>query len=237
MDSPDIYKIKMFLYNATKDDIYLSKKIPIFTEDNEARVFLNILFDYFEETYSEFSQIRRFFHFVDANIGANNLKAIFNDSYLLKTTMKYICILDGDQNDDINKYTITLPGGDLPEKIVMSYAMFLYDNNSSFWTADTILELNYGKVYFRDNIKNDIEQIDLTLQELRKKNKSIHGVERELRKKTFVKHQRFFELLFRYWLYDDEYSDSIAKFYKQLNIMFKKVSDFYGIDSRLWTVK
>ena len=40
--------------------------------------------------------------------------------------MKYICILDGDQNRDLNKYTITLPGGDSPEKIVMSYAMFLH---------------------------------------------------------------------------------------------------------------
>ncbi len=126
MNSPDIYKIKMFLYNVTKDDIYLSKKIPIFTEDKEARVFFNILFDYFEEIYSEFSQIRRFFHFVEANIGATNLQAIFNDSYLLKTTMKYICILDGDQNPDLNKYTITLPGGDSPQKIVMSYAMFLH---------------------------------------------------------------------------------------------------------------
>ncbi len=237
MNSPDIYKIKMYLHNVTKDDIYLSKKIPIFTEDNEARVFLQILFDYFEETYVEFSQIRHFFHFVDANIGANNLKSIFNDSYLLKTTMKYICILDGDQNGDLNKYTITLPGGDSPEKIVMAYAIFLYDNNSPFWTADMILELNYGKVYFRDNIKNDIEQIDLTLQELRRENKSTHGVERELRKNTFIKHQRFFELLFKYWLHDDEYSDSITKFYQQLNIMFKKVSEFYGIDSRIWTVK
>ena len=126
MNSPDIYKIKMFLYNVTKDDIYLSKKIPIFTEDKEARVFFNILFDYFEEIYSEFSQIRRFFYFVEANIGATNLQAIFNDSCLLKTTMKYICILDGDQNRDLNKYTITLPGGDSPEKIVMSYAMFLH---------------------------------------------------------------------------------------------------------------
>ena len=76
MNSPDIYKIKMFLYNVTKDDIYLSKKIPIFTEDKEARVFFNILFDYFEEIYSEFSQIRRFFYFVEANIGATNLQEI-----------------------------------------------------------------------------------------------------------------------------------------------------------------
>lgn len=237
MNSPDIYKIKMYLYNVTKDDIYLGKKIPIFTEDNEARVFLNILFDYFEEIYSEFAQIRSFFHFVNANIGANNLQAIFSDTYLLKTTMKYICILDGDQNGDLKKYTITLPGDASPEKVIMSYALVIYESDSTFWTADTILELNYGKLYFRDNIKSDIEQIDLQLQKLHSQGKSIHGVERQLRKETFIKNQRFFEMLFKYWVRDDENSDNIAKFYKQLNTMFKKVSEFYGIDSRLWTVK
>ena len=81
MESPDIYKIKMYLHDVTRDDIYLSKAIPVFTEDSEARVFLRILFDYFEETYPIFSQVRRFFHFVNANIGANNLQSIFDDSY------------------------------------------------------------------------------------------------------------------------------------------------------------
>lgn len=237
MDSPDIYIIRMYLYNVTQDDIYLSKAIPIFTEDNEARVFLNIIFDYFQEVYPDFTRIKRFFHLVDANMGADNLRSIFNDSYLLKTTMKCICVLDGDQNADLNKYTITLPGGDSPEKMIMSYALTLYDNDSSFWTAETIVELNYGKVYFRDNVKPDIDQIMLSLQDLRKEQKRTHGVERDLRKKVFVKHQRFFELLFKHWLHDDEYSDRIVEFYKQLNIMFKKVAEFHGIDAKLWTVK
>lgn len=164
------------------------------------------------------------------------MQAIFGDSYLLQTTMKYICILDGDQKSDLSKYTITLPGGNSPEKVIMDYALELYDNDSFFWTAETILELNYGKIYFRDNIKQDIEQISLTLQELRRENKSTHGVERELRKKVFLKHQRFFELLFKHWIHDDEYSESVNKFYKQLNIMFKKVAEFYGINPNLWII-
>lgn len=237
MESPDIYKIKMYLHDATRDDIYLSKAIPLFTEDNEARVFIKIVFDYFEEVHPEFSQVRRFFHLVEANIGADNLKAIFNDSHLLKTTMKFICVLDGDQKGDLNKYTITLPGGDSPEKVIMNYALTLYDNDSPFWTADTILELNYGKVHFRDNIKDDIDNIPRTLEDLKANGKSTHGVERELRKEAFLKHQRFFELLFKHWVHDEENSDTIDKFYKNLNIMFKKVAEFYGINPQLWTVR
>lgn len=236
MDSPDIYKIRMYLQNQTQDDIYLSKAIPLFTEDNEARIFLNILFDYFEGKEVDFSQVRRFFHCVEANIGSDNLRAIFGDSYLLKSTMKYICILDGDQSTNLDHYTITLPGGASPEKVIMDYAMYLYDNDSAFWTAPTILELNYGKVYFRDNIKPDIDHISEKLRELRDAGKRTHGVERDLRKNAFLRHQRFFELLFKQWLNDPENTYTINKFYKNLNIMFKKVAEFYGINPRLWNV-
>ena len=236
MESPDIYKIRMYLQNQTQDDIYLSKAIPLFTEDNEARIFLKILFDYFEEKENDFSKVRRFFHCVEANIGAENLCSIFSDSYLLKSTMKYICVLDGDQRINLDHYTITLPGGASPEKVIMDYAICLYDNDSPFWTAPTILELAYGKVYFRDNIKPDIDNISEKLRELRDSGKKTHGVERELRKKTFLKHQRFFELLFKQWINDSENADTINKFYKNLNIMFKKVAEFYGINPRLWNV-
>ena len=235
MESPDIYKIKMFLHNATRDDIYLSKSIPVFSEDQEARVFMRLLLDYFEECYSEFSRVRRYFHFVDANIGANNLKSIFNDSYLLKTTMKFICVLDGDQEGDLNKYTITLPGLSSPERVVMEYVLNLYNDDDTFWTDEIILELNYGKVYFRDNVKRDIDGIELDLERLRATGKSTHGVERKLRKDVFNKHQRFFELVFKYWINDPENMEEISKFYKNLNIMFKKVAEFYGINPKLWT--
>ena len=234
MDSPDIYKIKMYLQNVTHEQIYFNKAIPIFTEDSEARVFLNILLDYFQNSSAEFSSVRNFFHLVDANIGATNLKAIFSDSYLLKTTMKYICVLDGDQSGDLNKYTIVLPGKDSPEKVIMAYALELYDNDSIFWTEEDILELNYGKVYFRDNIKSDIDNIAVTLQSLRSSGISSHGKERELRKETFIKHQRFFEILFKHWINDTGNIEGINNFYKNLNIMFKKVAEYYGINPKIW---
>lgn len=236
MESPDIYKIKMYLHDLTRDDIYLSKKIPIFTEDEEARIFLNIIFDYLKSKHPEFSEGCQLFHLVNANIGADNLKAIFSDSALLRATMRSICILDGDQQANLNEYTITLPGGGSPERVIMDYAIMLFDNDSDFWTQETILELNYGKIHFRDNIRPDILQITNKLIELRQEGKSTHGVERELRKNVFYKHQRFFELLFKHWVHDEENKEALNAFYKNLNIMFKKVAEFYGINSRLWNV-
>lgn len=237
MESPDIYKIKRHLSGITGDDIYLNKSIPIFTEDAEARVFLRILFEYYEETTVDFASVRRFFHPVDANIGCTNLKSIFSDNYLLQTTMKCACVLDGDQASDLSKYIITLPGGDSPEKVIMSYAQMLYDNDSPFWTNPTILELNYGKAHFRDEVKPDIDEIATQLRELQEAGESIHGKERELRKKVFLKHQRFFEFLFKHWVRDEENADSVNKFYKNLNIIYKKVAEFHGINPQMWTVR
>lgn len=239
MDSPDIYKIKRHLSGITGDDIYLSKSIPIFTEDAEARLFMRILFEFYEETYPEFSGVCRFFHPVEANIGCKNLISIFSDSYLLQTTMRCACVLDGDQesNVDFNKYIIALPGNDSPEHVIMNYAQQIYNSDSPFWTNSVILDLNYGKAHFRDDVKPDIDSIEEELQRLHNSNQSTHGVDRELRKKVFNTHQRFFELLFKQWVRDKENEVAVKRFYKRINIIFKKVAEFHGINPQLWTVR
>lgn len=236
MDAPDIYKIKMFLHNITRDDIYTSNVIPVFTEDSEARIFLNVLLDYYEQAKDGFASVRHFFHIVDANIGATNLINIFSDIYLLKSTMQSICILDGDQSSkrDLEKYLTTLPGGDSPEKFIMDYSLQLLDNDDSFWTEELILQLNYGKLNFLSNRKPDIDGIGIKLRELKDAGESTHGVERKLRKKVFIKHQRFFEILFKHWVYNPENFEQINIFYDDLHILFRKVSEFHGINPNDW---
>ncbi|MEN2775576.1 AAA family ATPase [Acetivibrio clariflavus] len=239
LESPDIYKIKMYLYSVTKNDIYLNKVIPIFTEDEEARLFLNILFDYYTEKNREtFAKIRNRFYFVNANIGAENLINIFEDTYLLKSTMQAICILDGDKRSkkDLDKHIIVLPGGESPEKLIMHYSIQLYDNDDNFWTDETILNLGYIKINYRDNILPDINSIDEKIEELKAQNKSTKGVERELRKDVFNKHKLFFELLFKHWVTNDENTEQVESFFRDLYIMFKKVAEFHGISSNEWQI-
>lgn len=236
MASPDIYKIKMYLHDVTHDDIYISNVIPVFTEDEEARVFLTILLDYYQKQMQGFANVRRFFHLVEANIGANNLISIFSDTYLLKSTMQSICVLDGDQQSQRNpsKYIIALPGGAPPEKLIMEYSIMLFDNDDPFWINETILNLNYGKVYYRNNIRPDIEGITDKLKALKEANESTHGVERDLRKKVFKDHNRFFELLFKHWVNNAENKDQVDKFYEDLYIMFRKVAEFHAINPKEW---
>ena len=105
MEEPDIYKIKMHLHSLTQEDIYEDKIIPLFTEDDEARCMLDLLFDYYKKTYPEFKNVCSLFYQVLTNISAENLTGIFRDGKLLHTTMRSICILDGDHNSDITNFT------------------------------------------------------------------------------------------------------------------------------------
>lgn len=237
MDSPDIYKIKMYLHNITHNDIFLNKAIPIFTEDEEARMFLDILFNYYEETREGFRNVRRFFHLVNANIGSENLISIFEDSYLLRTTMRSICILDGDKKSNYTNCIITLPGrGDSPEKLIMDYSIKLLEEDDSFWRDQSILKLNFGKIYYRDHILNDINNIDKTIKKTIEEGKSTHGLKRSLNKKVFNKHKLFFEMLYKHWIHNPNNASEVDKFYRDLYTMFKKVGEFHEIDTKEWEI-
>ena len=151
--------------------------------------------------------------------------------------MQSVCILDGDQTPDLNKYIITLPGAASPEEMIMNYSIQLFDNDDPFWTNETILNQGFGKVYYQSDIRPDIDGISAKLQALRDAGESTHGKERELRKKVFQNNQRFFEMLFKHWVNNDEYSEQINKFSKALYAMFRKAAEFHGINPNEWVMK
>lgn len=235
MDDVDIYKIKMYLNNQTKKDIYINRSIPVFTEDDEARVFIQCLFDFYQRKHGDkFTKIRCLFHMVNANISGDALSNIFKDDKLLRTTMRSICILDGDKeaSHDLNNYTITLPGKDSPEALVFNYAIEMYNSDSDFWSDSTICELGYTKIYFRDNIKPAIEQINIDIEKKKKDDKSTKGMRREMNKKLFNDFSHFFILVMKKWIEDNQVETE--KFYNQLRILFIKVSEFHDISSKEW---
>lgn len=235
MDSPDIYKIKMHLHSLTQEDIYIDKVIPIFTEDDEARTILKLLFEYFNEIHhDEFRGVEKFFHIVYTNIGAENLIGIFSDSKLLRITMRSICILDGDKNSDMNNFIITLPGSKSPEELLFSYAQELYDNNDSFWTQSTIIEKGYSKLYYISQIKQKIDEFHEKIEECSQNDISIKGKTREFNKKLFKQNKTFFEFLFKHWLHNTRNSDAIEKFYNNLKSMYKKVAHYHEINPNEW---
>jgi hypothetical protein len=237
MVNPDIYKIKMNLLEQTGNEIYLNKKIPVFTEDEEARIFLEILFEYFTERAPDiFSKIKEYFHFVDVKIGANNLISIFEDRYLIDSTMQSICILDGDHNGnvDLNKYIISLPGGKSPEEMIFEYSIALSETKDPFWDDPAIHRQGWYKSTFVSKIKPDIDNISVKIGKTRNEGKSTRGLLRELNKSIFNNYKHFFVMMFKHWVHNPVNRKQVDQFYNNLRIMFLKTAEFHAVDPHLW---
>lgn len=110
MENPNLYKIKMYLYEQSEQTLYKNNVILVFTEDNEARYFIDILFRYFSRKDDSFKIAFSYLHLVNANIGSNILHDIFKDNHVNSLLYKSICILDGDQCSNLHKNMISLPG-------------------------------------------------------------------------------------------------------------------------------
>jgi hypothetical protein len=233
MSSPDIYKIRLNLSEQLRSDIYGGVSIPIFTEDEEARCFLEIIFDEISRADTDFVKVRPLFHMVNASMGAKNLRAIFDDSKVLRSTIRSICILDGDQHENCNNHIITLPGSLPPEKIVFSQLRTLLDIEDDFWGDDSVISLGYSKVKCRNDIIQELDRIDVEYERRKKEGVSTKGYLREENKKIFDTNKVFFEMVFRYWVKNN--TTDIDDFAKKLWAMFIKVSDQHGINANDWS--
>lgn len=238
MDDIDIYKIKMHLSSMTHEDIYRDKVIPIFSEDAEARFLLDMILSRFEEAHpDEFRGVRRFFHVVNVNLGADSLANIFGDSKLLRMTMRSICVLDGDHNSNLTDCIVALPGKNgneagsrlSPEELLFQYAKLLYEKDDEFWTDRTILNKGYGKAFYLDRIQNAIDDYNREAEEGATTEKR-----REFNKRLFNEHKSFFSLLFKHWLHNPENSSELHRFYRELKTLFKKVALYNEISELEW---
>ena len=244
MEHPNIFKIKMYLNNQSQDELFLDRYIPIFTEDEEARILLDLIFNYFEDLdqkngkQKRFSDIRRFLYFVKASIGAENLVKIFADNYLIASTLRSICVLDGDHKDSANveRHILVLPGEESPEKLIMDYSRKQSKIDSPIWKHSEMINLNYTKVYFLDNIFPEIDGIDKKLEEMKKNGESTKGLKRDLNKKVFNKYKNFFCKMYIFWLNDPDNQAEIKNFYKHFEGVFRKVAPYHGIDHKLWDI-
>lgn len=232
LPDPDIYSIKMHLNQLTKEDDYLAKKIPIFTEDEEARIFLKQLFEFYSENrqFVNFDKNQSFFHFVNANIGSDNLIGIFNDGELLRSTMRSICILDGDQTPNMNNGIISLPGEASPEQLAIDYLRKLFDDKSEILDSPSFIVAGFTKPFLRDQFFKEIREFEKKLECM----ESTKGKRRDFNKKIFKSYSALFRMVFHTWIRDPKNEASIIRFYNNLGSMFKRVSTFHGINPNEW---
>lgn len=235
IEDVDIYKIKTHLYQKTNNSLYLSSRIPIFTEDEEARFFLDIIKDYLcDKDRDGFAKVSNCFYPVNACIGADNLKNIFKDSQLLRSTIRSICILDGDQHTDLTNHIITLPGQKSPEELIIKYASKLYQDDDTFWVDEIVVNRGYTKVWYRDNFAQEVNENTQKYTELISQNKPTKGFWREKNKALFNKYKEFFGFLFKHWVNNPVNKPQLKIFYDDLFILFKKVAVSHDINPNDW---
>ena len=238
MEKPDIFKIKMNLKNLSRKDIYADKKIPIFMEDDQARMFFANILNYWNTKDPEFRRISSCFHLVETNLGGDNLLKMFKDQIFLNIT-KSICILDGDKNtsQNLNYNIISLPGNNPPEKIIFSYADYLLNNDDKFWKNEEILFSGYSKTYYLEKIQPDYTRIAINLTQNKEKGNSNKGKERVQMKKIWEKYFDFVNLVLKYWLNDPQNQSMIINFIKNFHILFIKNALYHGINNKEWNLE
>jgi len=245
-----ISKIEMWLKNQLKSDI--NKRIPVYTEDEEAREFLRCLFKYLNKEKG-ISEVLKCFYLVDIKIASKALRQMFGYDEILKNNMSSIstgsiCILDGDESIsegqkkksekdiDLLNNIICLPSKKSPEKLIFDYSLELYNSkNKDFWKKEELLNLGYTDEYFRENIKYRIEEIEEKIGSLENNGKSKKGVRREENKKLFNDFIDFFRIAIEFWIQNN--TIEVEKFYIKLKKLFYKVAPYQKIDSKLWKEK
>lgn len=242
MPEPDISKIKMKLKTMSRENIYADKRIPVFTEDAEARSFLGYYMDFLEVHDEKFRLVRSCFHFVEASIGADCLRDIFNDLNL-SSTKNAICILDGDKTDlagsaGLSRNIIVLPGKDSPEKVIFDYAEKLFDDeNNDFWSLEEVDHGGFDRVYYRDIIQTEYRTIIEENNSRRENGEDCKGELRRKLKGLWKENRLFVSLLIKHWLNNPENATMISAFTTHLNWAFMKTAEYHGINRRDWVIQ
>ncbi len=187
-----------------------------------------------KKKHPEFRNVSGLFHKVITNISAENLVGIFTDSKLLHTTMRSICILDGDHKSDLTNFIIALPGKGSPEEVLLTYIEKLFDDDDSFWRNKTIVDKGYSKNYYITNVKNKVADFEAELVRLQDKGKSIKGKRRVFNKNLFNDNQNFFKLVFKHWINNTLNKSEVERFYDELRTLFLKVAPYHEINPKEW---
>ena len=226
VENPDIDRIKRNLFEKTRDEVYASKFIPIFTEDKEARFLINMLFEHYKREKSEFRAIFDYLCLIDINVGVDTLINLFMCKCPIKSTgrmrsvMNGICIVDGDVNEikrkeikDNNCNILIFFGNESPERFIWKYANELLDNGN-FLSDEFVKNEGITKALYTDFIEKAPKVED----------------DRNIWKKYFNDNVTFNKIIFDWWLRDKNNKGVIDQFYDAFKVRFKRTASSCGIN-------
>ncbi|MCG2326956.1 AAA family ATPase [Staphylococcus epidermidis] len=236
LEDNNIHTINRLLNNQTKNNVLDVKKIPVFLEDEEARTFLDLILEYYvtEKRLQSIINIRPYLYKVNIKMSSDNLRSMFMDKFLINSTLKSICILDGDQHSlrKLGNHIITLPGTKSPEVEICEYLKKLIDENSDLLNNPDFFELGYTVPMLKSEILSKIDEFNESIKKLKTEGESSKGKSREFYKNLYNDNIPLFTLLTNLWIKNNE--KEVKDFYDDLKIMFLKCAEFHMIDKRLW---
>lgn len=219
MPEPDSSKIEMYLQGITKSDLVADKIIPVFSEDAETRLFIELVLDWLGGSFTGFRDLKRDAHLVDAAIGAEQLEKLFKDPMIRQSSMASICILDGDHGTNLSNNIAALPGGKSPEWVAFDYACDLAaDGLNQFWDDRSIESEGFTYEWFAMKIKPRIDCFRVSEKS-----------ERENVKQFFESNRVFFRYVLKRWLDDGSNYACIMKFARELESLYRKTAAYHGI--------
>lgn len=243
MDDPNEYKIKAVLENKLGRDYYNNNKIPILTEDEQARDFLLAIIDYFK-TNSPFKEqcgeALQHVKLVETSFSSEALIQLFTNSKIDRQNLQMIAIIDGDKAAKANPtYSlISLPGNQSPERIIFKLCEELkerQDEPEIKRFLDRLMTAHACSIrYIEDNIISEIKNIELYADAMQSEGKSIHGYYREKNKQIYEKYSMIFIDMFKFWVRDKLNEKLMIKFYNDLKSCFKQNAPYYGLDHNMW---
>lgn len=223
----DKYRLEQYLKNALPSQIYIDRMIPVYSEDEETRDFIEALFNGI--TDESFLKVKSYLHLVEAKVGSDQLRNIFKNDRVSRASIHSICILDGDQAPDITNCIISLPGGKSPEGICFEWANKLLNSqeSQSFWNESDKTG-GITKIYFMKEILPNINES--YRQTLVTENKKL----RDINKALYKEYKDFYKLVMLNWVNDPSNKEAVNTFFSNLKKVFKKVAVFHNIDSKIW---
>lgn len=234
MVEPTAHKIRLSLRKQSVKDLSTSTKVFLWSEDREARLLLELIFNRISiaregEYDGRVQRIISLLETLDINIGSDQIRTIMKND-LLSLQIPFIAVLDGDKGPnntvaDHKSRILFLPGdGVSPEQFLFNLGHSLIKSADSFWDNPTLHNMGYSPEYF----------ISCILDAAEERNAAGRKKKREISKSLFNEHEMFFCLLFKYWLKSSAGEQYLKEFSANLVAIFRKVSSVAGIPSDSW---
>lgn len=235
IENPSARLVKMYLNNHTMDSVglYESPKIPVFSEDDEARAVLEWLLEFCAQIEPNLSIPIRSLRYVNVHLGCDQLKALFKGDATRDVLGSTICVLDGDAGepggDAFKQYLITcLPGKDNPETVIFKHARWLLASNGTEFSNPEWLQRGYTHDAVHRIIDTLNEELKACDAEESKQKK------REVNKRCFRRDQNLWKFIFASWCRQPRNAPAIRKFVYDFARIYSRAARISGATDIDW---